>query len=211
MSEDFLLYVFLVQESRKVLGVEINVRGLLHAAQFTQRQPLSFSESPMSSMTTFTVTVSHVPPASPCLSHSLIEVDNYSYNNPNNVEKDHDHKNASFRRMACHALGLVNDPFKHHSGLSSMWLRVKNSRRKQECIILLLLPMKHFESSCWSCDFTQTWVIYLPGTKYWVVKWIWIVNAYFCIVYQIIDINDDNVVNLNTLILDQSLQWHICI
>ncbi len=73
---------------------EINVTGLLHAACFTQRQPLSRSEflmSPQLHCHMFT------PSPSPSLSlslslsiclflpHSLIGVNHYSYNNLNNV------------------------------------------------------------------------------------------------------------------------------
>lgn len=55
------------------------------------------------------------PVPHPCLSHTLIEVNRYSYISLNNVGNYCDHKNLSFRWTACHALGLVNDPFKHNS------------------------------------------------------------------------------------------------
>lgn len=85
-----------------------------------------------------TVTQSHVRPSLPL---SLIEADHYSYSNLNIMRQDCDHKRSSFRCVACHALSLVNDPFKHNSCFFlPVTLRYFLSRRvekQQECMVSL--------------------------------------------------------------------------
>lgn len=66
-----------------------------------------------------TVTLSHVH--SLCFRFPLIEVNNYSFNDLNNMGPDCDQKRSYFRCIGCHALGLVNNLLKHNHCFFLPW------------------------------------------------------------------------------------------